>query len=132
MINKKFRDLNILLVEDNVLNQKLISYIFKKYDISISIVVNGKEALNALNDNSFDVILMDVMMPVLDGYQTTKIIREGNSTSSSSVIIGLTSGIYDSEKEKCISVGMNYFMSKPFDFSIFKELMISEGVTEWT
>ena len=118
------KPISILLVEDNVLNQKLLFFNFKKLGCDIKIVNNGFEAVEAYNANFYDVILMDIMMPKMDGYQTTQKIREIESqTGKKSFIIGLTSNVYDSDKESCLACGMNDFMSKPFDIDVFSKII---------
>lgn len=123
MLNLK-NPISILLVEDNVLNQKLLYFNFKKLGFEIKIVNNGFEAVEVYTKNFYDVILMDIMMPKLDGYQTTEKIREiEQTTGNHSFIIGLTSNVYDSDKESCLACGMNDFMSKPFDIDVFTKII---------
>ncbi|MBP5366088.1 MAG: response regulator [Bacteroidales bacterium] len=123
MLNLK-NPISILLVEDNVLNQKLLYFNFKKLGFEIKIVNNGFEAVEVYTKNFYDVILMDIMMPKLDGYQTTERIREiEQTTGNHSFIIGLTSNVYDSDKESCLACGMNDFMSKPFDIDVFTKII---------
>lgn len=126
MINLK-RPLSILLVEDNVLNQKLMYFNLTKMGFTIKIVNNGNEAIEEYNKNFYDLILMDIMMPLLDGYQTTEKIRNIESnTGRKSFIIGLTSNIYDSDKDKCLLSGMDDFMSKPFDIDVFYNILSAQ------
>lgn len=123
--------LSILLVEDNVLNQRIVTFSLKKYQHQVTIANNGKEALDIFKKFKFDVILMDIMMPVMDGLDTTLNIREyenSNHIEKQTPIIALTANTMDNDREKCLSYGMNEFMSKPFDMErlnqIFKELHI--------
>lgn len=123
--------LKILLVEDNILNQRIVTLSLKKFDHEVVIANNGVEAINQFNDRNFDVILMDIMMPVMDGLEATVKIREietQNNKYKRTPIIALTANTMDNDKEKCLSYGMDEFMTKPFDIeklnSIFSELKI--------
>jgi osomolarity two-component system sensor histidine kinase NIK1 len=125
--------LSILLVEDNVLNQRIVTFSLRKYQHDVTIANNGKEALEFFKKNTFDVILMDIMMPVMDGLDATLQIREyenRNHIEKPIPIIALTANTMDNDREKCLSYGMNEFMAKPFDMNrlnqIFKELHIYE------
>lgn len=108
--------LNILVVEDNVINQKVISQILKSWQCNYVVANNGREGLNELTGNTFDCVLMDLQMPVLNGYETAKLIREGAAGKSSKniPIIALTADAFPETREKVISTGMNDFVSKPF------------------
>ena len=121
----------ILLVEDNLLNQRIVTFSLKKYNHEVVIANNGVEAIEHFREKKFDVILMDIMMPVMDGLEATVKIRELESESQlekRTPIIALTANTMDNDRDKCISYGMDEFMSKPFDIeklnSIFSELKI--------
>jgi osomolarity two-component system sensor histidine kinase NIK1 len=125
--------LSILLVEDNVLNQRIVTFSLRKYQHEVTIANNGKEALYMYKTSKFDVILMDIMMPVMDGLNATLQIREyevRNHIERQTPIIALTANTMDNDREKCLSYGMNEFMAKPFDMErlnqIFKELHVFE------
>ena len=124
--------LSILLVEDNVLNQRIVTFSLKKYNHSVQIANNGLEALELFKSNKFDVILMDIRMPVMDGLEATLKIREHeeqNNILDKTPIIAVTANTMDNDREKCLSYGMNEFMAKPFDVEklamIFSELRIN-------
>lgn len=123
--------LKILLVEDNILNQRVVTFSLKKFQHEVVIANNGQEAVEKFSTDFFDVILMDIMMPVMDGFEATKKIREiekSRAALRSTPIIALTANTMDNDKEKCISHGMNDFLAKPFDIvklqSVFQELEI--------
>ena len=123
--------LNILLVEDNLLNQRIVTFSLKKYNHEVVIANNGVEAIEQFRVRKFDVILMDIMMPVMDGLEATIKIREfenKNMIEKRTPIIALTANTMDNDRDKCISYGMDEFMAKPFDIeklnSIFDELKI--------
>jgi PAS domain S-box-containing protein len=108
------RDLNVLLVEDNDINQLYASSILKSWDCNLEMAENGYVALEKLKNNSFDIILMDLQMPVMDGYEATKAIRMGEAPKNQTPIIALTANATRSEIEKCLASGMNDCIPKPF------------------
>ncbi len=123
--------LSILLVEDNVLNQRIVTFSLKKYNHEVTIANNGLEAIDRFKESTFDVVLMDLMMPEMDGLEATVKIREIETTEkpdSRTPIIALTANTMDNDREKCLSYGMDEFMAKPFDIEklkkIFRELEI--------
>ena len=123
--------LNILLVEDNLLNQRIVTFSLKRFNHEVVIANNGVEALEQFRSRKFDVILSDIMMPVMDGLEATVKIREielSLNTEKRTPIIALTANTMDNDREKCLSYGMDEFMAKPFDIeklnSIFEELNI--------
>jgi len=123
--------LMILLVEDNVLNQRVVTFSLKKYRHEVVIANNGVEAIEKFREHKFDVILMDIMMPVMDGIEATVKIREierADNIEFRTPIIALTANTMDNDRDKCISYGMDEFMAKPFDIeklnSIFSDLNI--------
>ncbi|MDR6806146.1 PAS domain S-box-containing protein [Dyadobacter sp. BE34] len=104
--------LHILAAEDNSLNQKLLKAIFERLNIPLTIVNNGQEALDKLREGTFDLVLMDIQMPVMDGYTAIKEIRRTISTTIP--IITMTAHAMVGEKEECLSIGANSYISKPF------------------
>ena len=103
----------LLLVEDNEVNQVVARALLEKMNAHITMVNNGKEALNILEDHSFDCILMDVQMPVMDGYKATQLIRENKSLCDNK-IIALTANAGNEDKQRCLDVGMDDVITKPF------------------
>ncbi|SKB72525.1 hybrid sensor histidine kinase/response regulator [Dyadobacter psychrophilus] len=104
--------LKVLAAEDNTLNQKLLHAIFERLKIPLRIVNNGQEALDRLREEEFDIVLMDIQMPVMDGYTAIKEIRK--SISKTIPIITMTAHAMVGEKEECLSIGANSYISKPF------------------
>lgn len=102
----------VLLVEDNLMNQKLAAIMFTENGIEYEVAANGLVAIEALKQRNFDVILMDLQMPLLDGYQATNIIR--NELKLTTPIIAMTAHALSGEKESCIAAGMNDYLSKPY------------------
>jgi len=102
---------HILLVEDDMINQMLVKYTLSSSGADIDVCDTGTKALEKLHDKQYDVILMDIHMPELDGYQTTKIIR--NELHLNVPILALTASV-GSEVEQCLIAGMNGSVPKPF------------------
>lgn len=123
--------LAILLVEDNLLNQRIVMFSLKKFNHDVVVANNGVEAIEKFQQQKFDVILMDIMMPVMDGLDATVRIREIETATQAerrTPIIALTANTMDNDRDKCLSYGMDEFMAKPFDIEklnqIFSELNI--------
>ena len=112
---KQLQGSNVLLVEDNLINQELSLEVLSSYGIDIIAVDNGQEALDEITKQHFDGILMDCQMPIMDGYEATKRIRE-QERFKDIPILALTANTMTGDKEKVLSVGMNDLISKPFNF----------------
>ncbi len=113
-IDKKiFKDKRILLVEDNEANRLIANTIFSNYGADVTEAENGSVAIEKITENTFDIILMDVRMPVKDGLETTRYIR--SNIDATIPIIALTASALKEEEERCIQSGMNDFISKPFN-----------------
>lgn len=104
--------LRILLCEDNILNQKLMKSIMHNLGFTLDIAENGEEGIDLLSKKEFDLVLMDIQMPVKDGYQTTEYIR--NVMKSTIPIIAMTAHSLTGEQERCYKQGMNAYLKKPF------------------
>jgi CheY-like chemotaxis protein len=114
-IHKDLKDIKILLVEDNLINQKITLLTLKPLVHSIDTASNGKEALDKFGTTNFDLILMDIQMPVMSGLVAAEKIRALESTTSSHVpIIAITANAMIGDKEKCLSAGIDDYISKPF------------------
>ena len=112
--------LKILLVEDNILNQKLICLTLSKYGFVIDLAENGSKALLKFQTNDYDLVLMDIMMPVMDGLETTRQIRNLKENSGQHTpIIGLTANTMDSDRHRYLEAGMDEYLVKPFDVAEF-------------
>lgn len=119
----------VLIVDDNSINRKLaVSMLNKLFkDIKIIEAENGKRALESERIHEFEIILMDIQMPDMSGYEVTKHIRESEGKKSRVVIIALTAGIIKGERERCIAAGMNDYMSKPVTLDKLKDM-----IKKWT
>jgi CheY-like chemotaxis protein len=111
----------ILVVDDNRMNRMVAKVILKDYDVIISEAINGEEAVNFLKNNPCDLVLMDIQMPVLNGYQASQVIRQ--ELKLDIPIIALTANAMKGEKEKCLEFGMNDYVSKPFDEESFLQVI---------
>lgn len=109
------KDIEILLVEDNRMNQALAKSRLSSWDCKCDIAENGKIALEKLENNVYDLILMDIQMPEMDGYQTTKRIRKLRSPICEIPIIAMTAHASSSDEQKALKAGMNDYISKPFN-----------------
>jgi CheY-like chemotaxis protein/HPt (histidine-containing phosphotransfer) domain-containing protein len=108
--------LNVLLTEDNLVNQELTRILLEREGHRVTVVANGREALDALETRAYDVVLMDVQMPVLNGFDATACIRERERGRGGHVaVIGLTAHAMTGDRERCLRAGMDDYVSKPID-----------------
>ena len=104
--------LNVLIVDDNNINVILLKHILESKGFSPSIASNGKEAVDQVSVEDFDIVLMDLQMPVMDGYEAIKCIRENGKNAQPRIVV-VTAFIADENREMAISIGANAFISKP-------------------
>lgn len=119
----------ILLVDDNPLNQKLLRLTLARYGFNIELADNGEQAIELYLNNKYDLVLMDVMMPGMDGIETTQRIREievesGNRT----FIFSLSANTMDSDRKRCLESGMDEYLVKPFNVDDFLRAIELVGV----
>jgi len=107
--------LSILVAEDNSVNQTIIEAMLKQLGHVVTVVANGREALEALAGNHFDLVLMDCNMPEIDGLEATRRLRAGaaGNRATAITVIALTANAMDGDREACLGAGMNDFLSKP-------------------
>jgi CheY-like chemotaxis protein len=118
--------LSILVAEDNPINQKVATLTLKHMGFECDIAKNGLEALEMHKEKNYQVILMDMQMPVLDGISATKKIRffeEENPQIEKTFIVALTANAFIEDKQNCIDAGMNEFLSKPFKEDDLKRIL---------
>ena len=110
---EEIKKLNILLVEDNPLNVLLVKSIFAENNLKLEVAKDGRKCLDKVKENKFDIILMDIELPVMNGYEATAIIRK--MMKNNIPIIAMTAHAMAGEKEKCLECEMNDYLSKPIN-----------------
>ena len=120
------KDISILLVEDNPINQKVIARTLEAEGLQVSVVSNGQDAIRLIQSESYDIVLMDMQMPVLSGIETTKILREEIGLTELP-IIALTANAMQEDMERCFEAGMNDFIVKPMNVEAVKRVIF-----KWT
>lgn len=112
-----FSTKKILLVEDNDINLEVALYLLKETHAKITTAKNGLEAVDRVKNESFDLILMDIQMPLMDGYEATRIIRK--ELNIMTPIVAMTANVMAQDIDKCIQAGMNFHVGKPFEVEDF-------------
>lgn len=117
--DKAFRDHNVLLVEDNVINQKVASSMMKKLGVTADVAVSGQEALDKFSSQKYSLIFMDCQMPGMDGFETTQAIRklENRSSLKPIVIVALTANAMEGDRKRCLDAGMDDYIPKPISLA---------------
>ena len=114
----------VLLVEDNLINQEVAIAYLKQLGCKVTTADDGLEALDLVQQKSFDLIFMDCQMPKMDGYETTRKIRSFEGTYTKNVIIALTAHITKRDKENCFEAGMNDYMGKPYKIETLQHVLV--------
>lgn len=112
--NISFPDLNVLVAEDNSMNRKYILRIFEKWNIPFQIAINGQEAVEKAKEKKYDLILMDMQMPIMDGATAARNIRSDQGINQNTAIIALTASALTEYKKQAMAAGMTDFVTKPF------------------
>jgi len=121
---KEKKQLRILLAEDNAVNQRIACHVLEKQGHRVMVAADGRQALSALDQAPFDVVLMDVQMPEMDGFETTGAIRaRERGTGMHLPIIAMTAHAMQGDRERCIAAGMDDYISKPLDIKELIELL---------
>jgi PAS domain S-box-containing protein len=113
----------ILLVEDSHVNQMVATGMLEKLGYSVTLATNGAEAVQVSSEGTFDVILMDCLMPVMDGYEATGRIRSRGGPSSTTPIVALTASAMTGDRERCLAAGMDGYLSKPLSPQALAEVL---------
>ncbi len=116
-LNQAFKNIDALVVEDNIINQKLIKNILNNFGVIVSVASNGLEGFNLRKENSYDIIFMDIQMPIMSGVEATEKILEWEKENSKRhiPIIALTANVITGDKEKYLSAGMDRYLKKPIN-----------------
>jgi signal transduction histidine kinase/CheY-like chemotaxis protein/ligand-binding sensor domain-containing protein len=113
----------ILVVEDNQINQKVLTRQLMNLGYAIEVAENGAEAVEMVKSGRYDLVFMDVQMPVMDGFQATRAIRSADADWSAVPIVAVTANAFQSERDKCISFGMDGYLTKPVDKDLLQEAL---------
>jgi len=121
-VHKELKDIRILLVEDNLINQKITLLTLRPLVNSIDTASNGKEALEKLGTSDYDIVLMDIQMPIMNGISAAEKIRDLEAGSDTHIpIIAITANAMIGDREKCLSAGIDEYLAKPFQPSVLIE-----------
>lgn len=123
------KDLRILLAEDNIINQKVAILILKQFGLKCDVAKDGMEAFNLYKTNDYELVLMDMQMPNVDGLQSTEMIRthEKDNSAEPVYIVALTANAMAEDKQNCLQSGMNNFLSKPATEKEFRQVLVETG-----
>ena len=120
------KDFKILVVEDNMLNQKVVATTLKRSGYSFELADNGQMAVEMVKASHFDFVIMDIQMPLVDGYEATRKIRQwerGDKSRRPAIILALTANATREDQEKCHEVGMDGYMTKPFKMNELEDII---------
>jgi hypothetical protein len=120
ILNNKIK---VLVAEDHDINRFIIEKILKDWKYEFDFAMNGENAVGLAKQKKYDLILMDIEMPDIDGYKATTLIRESNNLNKNTPIIAITGHAMNGEREKCLSFGMNEYISKPFKTEELQQLI---------
>jgi CheY-like chemotaxis protein len=115
--------LHVLVAEDNVVNQMVMQRLLTKRQHKVTIASSGRAALQAVESQQFDLILMDVQMPELDGLEATREIRRREPTGTRTPIVALTAHALTGDRERCLDAGMDGYMTKPVNPTELDEVL---------
>jgi CheY-like chemotaxis protein len=117
--------IRILVAEDNLSNQRIIDYFLRPLGAAVTIVGDGQQALDALAVTAFDLVLMDMQMPVMDGLEATRRLRASGGPNAGIPILALTANVMDDQKQACFDAGMDGHIAKPLDARLLISGVIS-------
>jgi PAS domain S-box-containing protein len=123
----KQRPLRILLAEDNIVNQKVVVAMLKRMGYDPDVVANGLEALTAVHRQSYDLVLLDIQMPEMDGMEASRRINQEFAVGRRPRLIALTANVFKSDQDTCRAAGMDGFLGKPVDLDQLREVLLQCG-----
>ena len=124
-MKRKIKEISVLIVDDNLVNRQVMSFNMQRYGIIPDHAENGKIAFEKYCQQPYDLVLMDIMMPVMNGLDSTKSIRNFEHLNGfpRALIIAISANFMDENKEEYISYGLDYILKKPINFKEFDELL---------
>jgi len=124
------RPLRVLLAEDNAVNARIAVALVRRAGHEVTVVGDGLQALEALSQGAFDLVLMDVQMPVMDGLEATRRLRERERLQGGHIpVVAMTANAMKGDDERCFAAGMDFYLSKPLDFNRLRELLSSRAAS---
>lgn len=124
-VQRELPSSHVLVVEDNPVNQLVVANMLQNLGLTVKTANNGREALEVLEDHTFDLVLMDCQMPEMDGYQTTAHIRRHRRQQLAEIpIIALTANAMIEDRERCLNAGMSDYLSKPVSLEILRDKLV--------
>jgi len=125
------KQVRILLAEDNAVNQMVMQKMLNKLGYHADLAANGKEVLSCLEHQPYDIILMDVQMPEMDGFETARAIRKLRASGDQPKIIAITAYALKGDREKCLDAGMDDYISKPVKLDDLEEVLAKVKENGW-
>lgn len=120
------KSVRLLLVEDNLINQKVATLMLKHMGYSAEIANNGNEAVELISRHTYDLILMDCLMPEMDGLEATRVIRARNDYGATVPIVAMTANAFAEDRQACLAAGMSDYIAKPV-----REAELSAKLKHW-
>lgn len=120
-IISKFKDCSVLFAEDHDIDREIIKEMLSYMNISVDVAKNGKDALTLFEKNDYDIIFVDIQMPLMDGFEMTSHIRKSNKKQP--VIIAITAKAMKGDKENCLEAGMDDYLPKPIDINSLEKMI---------
>ena len=117
-------DLRILLVEDDDISRKMLGLMLKKKGLECDKAINGSEALEMCAMKQYDIILMDCHMPIMNGYESSTMLRNSDGPNKDTIIIALTANAMAGDKKECIDAGMTDYVTKPVKFDVLWDMIL--------
>jgi PAS domain S-box-containing protein len=122
--------LDVLVVEDNLINQKLAAKLIERLGCRVQVASSGASALRIMADYSFDLIFMDCQMPEMDGFEATALIRQKEMGRRRTPIVALTANAMENDLERCLAAGMDAYLTKPIDVAKLRETLVAFGLPQ--
>lgn len=125
---KNLSGYKILVAEDNIMNQLVIKQLLVKWNVDLEIVQNGQEALEKIKTTKYNVVLMDLQMPIMSGYDSVKSLRQSTNGHQNTPVVALTADAFPETKKRVLETGFNDFITKPFDTDELYNIIISNAI----